>query len=124
MPLEVSFPPRALNPNKRNKRFGNVQARKAAKPYKHEVYWATIEALQRGLITVPETERINVHLTFIPPIERGPAWDDDNMEAAFKAGRDALAQAIKRDDRCFTVTREVRQRERKGRVIIELRPLT
>ena len=127
MPLRVSFPPRALNPNKRSKRWGNVNARRPARVYKEEVYWATVEAVSKGWVTVPETDRIGVHLIFTPPTERGPIWDDDNMEAAFKAGRDGLAMALKRDDRCFKVTREVRSRDAQfklGKVVIELRPLT
>lgn len=95
--------------------------------YKEEVYWETIRALSRDEIDVPETDRINVHLRFTPPMEGGAVPDDDNIEAAFKAGRDGLALAIKRDDKCFTVTREVLPRNSQfklGQVVIELRPLT
>lgn len=124
LPLEVSYPPRILNPNKKSKHWG-PKAR-AAKTYRFEVYWATKEALQKGWITVPETPRTNVHLIFTPPMETGAVPDDDNMEAAFKAGRDGLALALNRDDRHFTVTREVLPRDpafKLGKVRIELWPL-
>jgi crossover junction endodeoxyribonuclease RusA len=112
-----------LSPNRKAGHWG-VKA-KAAKAYRREVYFLTKQALQRGWLEVPDTERINMHLTFWPPLQRGPSWDDDNMEAAFKSGRDGLADAIRRNDRCFKVTREVMPtRIPNGKVVIELRPLT
>lgn len=46
-----------------------------------------------------------MHLTFYPPSAH--KRDDDNLEAAFKAGRDGVAEAMGVDDNRFQVTREV-----------------
>jgi len=45
---------------------------------------------------VESGEQIHVFLDFCPPNRR--ARDDDNVIAAFKAGRDGLADALKIDD--------------------------
>jgi crossover junction endodeoxyribonuclease RusA len=125
LPLEVSFPPRILNPNKsKGLHWGKTSG--AKKTYKNEVFWATKEAVQRGWIVIPDTPKIGVHLIFIPPIEPGPVWDDDNCEAAFKSGRDGLALALGRDDRQFEATKKILPRDpayRLGKVRIELTPI-
>jgi crossover junction endodeoxyribonuclease RusA len=110
LPLEVSFPPRILNPNKsKGKHWGTLSG--AKKTYLHEVFWSAKEALQKGWIVHPRSDKIKVHLIFIPPCERGPIPDDDNLETAFKSGRDGLAKALGVDDRCFMVSKEVTKRD-------------
>lgn len=119
MPLEVSYPPRILNPN-RTAHWGKKH--KAKKAYRDEVTVLARDALHRGLIALPETERVGLDLTFYPP------WpprkrDDDNVEAAFKCGRDALAAVLGIDDSLFEVTKRMMLCVRangRGRVEIRL----
>lgn len=92
--LVLPWPPRDLSPNAR------IHWRKKApitKAYK-EACWAL--AKQSG-ITVPDSPRIALWLTFYPPDRR--ARDDDNIIASFKAGRDGLALALGIDDKSFVM---------------------
>lgn len=125
MPLEVSFPPRSLNPNKSHGRhWGGL--RKAKQLYFNEVFWSAKEALQKGWLELPTTERIGLHLQFIPPSGPGRVPDDDNIEASFKTGRDGLALALKVDDGRFVASKEVLPRSAVyplGLTRIQLTPL-
>lgn len=48
---------------------------------------------------VPPQGKLHLFIDFIPPDKR--RRDDDNCFAAFKSGRDGLAQALGVDDHCF-----------------------
>lgn len=106
MPLEVSFPPRKLNPNRaKGRHWGTLNGAKRA--YHDEVFWSAKQALQRGDLELPTTQRIGLHLEFIPPAGPGRLPDDDNTEAAFKSGRDGLALALGIDDNRFMASKEM-----------------
>jgi crossover junction endodeoxyribonuclease RusA len=50
-------------------------------------------------------EKIALRIVFVPPSRR--RYDDDNLLASFKAGRDGLADALGVDDRAFVTTLSV-----------------
>lgn len=102
----LPFPPRQLSPNARI-HWGRKSS--VAKKYRYdcclrakvaiqENRWRT-DALQK---LVQETgETIHLFLDIYPPDRRGR--DDDNIIAAFKAGRDGLADAMGIDDKHFRI---------------------
>lgn len=89
--IDLPWPPRELSPNARV--HWSVKARKA-KAYRNTCYLLTKEAL----IKAPEGRAV-LSLCFVPPDRRHR--DDDNLVAAFKAGRDGIAEALGVDDRQF-----------------------
>lgn len=92
MILTLPFPPAVLNPNVR--RHWSVKA-KAARAYR-VACWALAKEAR---LTLPETEKIHLWADFYPPDRRNR--DDDNAYAAFKSGRDGLADALGIDDNRF-----------------------
>ena len=91
--LILLFPPRVLNPN--NRAHWREKAR-SAKAYKRECFYA---AKQAGWFGVEFTPRVHLWIDFYPPDRR--AYDDDNIAAAFKNGRDGIASALGIDDKRF-----------------------
>ncbi len=91
--ITLPWPPKQLSPNARE--HWSVKA-KYAKAYRMTCFALCIEAkLQK-----PETAgRLHLWVDFFPPDRRGR--DDDNMVAAFKAGRDGIADALGIDDKRF-----------------------
>ena len=91
--VTLPWPPKQLNPNFR----GHWAAKsKQAKAYRMACFALCIEAK----LTKPETEgRLHLWIDFYPPDRRHR--DDDNMIAAFKSGRDGIADALGIDDRRF-----------------------
>lgn len=63
-----------------------------------------------------------VRVTFCPK-PMGPMPDKDNCIAAFKAGQDGIADALKINDRDLTVIHEMGGRCKDGGVIVEFLPL-
>lgn len=114
----VPFPPPGLNPNARP---GHpAQKARLARAYREACRALTLEALGAGFgRRLPGTGPIRVHLDFFPPNAR--RRDDDNLEAAFKAGRDGIAAALGVDDARFVVTRRLRA-EVRGCVDVILLP--
>jgi hypothetical protein len=93
------YPPAACSPNRRD-RWARI---KAAKRYR-----ATCFALALATkVKLPADGEIAVRLDIFPP-DRS-ARDDDNAEAAFKAGRDGVAEALRVDDARFRVQRVMRE---------------
>lgn len=89
--LELPWPPKELSPNART----HWAARsKAAAAYRRACHLLT---KQSGLVA-PDG-RVLLVLEFVPPDRR--RRDDDNCLAAFKAGRDGLAEALGVDDSRF-----------------------
>lgn len=87
----LPWPSKDLSPNARvhwSKRS------KAAKSYRMQCF---LFAKKAGLVA--PAGRILLALEFLPPNAR--RRDDDNLLAAFKAGRDGLAQALGIDDSRF-----------------------
>lgn len=96
--LILPFPPKELSPNKR---LHWAQLSNAKKSYRAQCYY-----LARHLHGFYEKDaKLGISLIFFPPDKRHR--DDDNMEAAFKAGRDGVAEALGVNDRFFSVTRKV-----------------
>lgn len=94
MNITLPWPPAALNPNARHAHPAIKW--KAAKAYRNACK-ALAEA--HGMVA-PDSPKIALWVEFVPP-DRRPR-DDDNMVAAFKAGRDGLADAMGVDDRRFS----------------------
>lgn len=119
LPLDLPFPPRALHPNSRL-HWSRVAPVKAQ--YRFACKVLAQNAVRKGL-EVPSSPRIVLRLDFYPPNRR--RRDDDGLVAAFKAGRDGLADALKIDDSRFKVE-PVLHREvvRDGLVRVTLLPLT
>lgn len=120
--ITVGFPPKELNPNRaQGVHWGKLN--KVKNRYRQEV-WA--QALADKL-QAPATERILLRLHFYPPNTHRRKADDDNLVAAFKAGRDGLADALGIDDQRFKsdpVLYPPGTAGKHGKLIIELLPLT
>lgn len=102
--LVLPWPPSVLSPNAR---AHWTKRHKAAKSYRGDCY---LLCKQAG-ITAP-AGRIRLLLEFIPPDRR--SRDDDNLVAAFKAGRDGLADALGVDDSRFSMEVRLSSRTVKG----------
>lgn len=89
--IVLPWPPAELSPNKR---LHWAARSKAARAYRQACYLLTKQA---G-IQAPEG-RVLLALEFVPPDRR--RRDDDNCLAAFKAGRDGVADALGIDDSRF-----------------------
>ena len=100
----LPWPPAALSPNARS--HWAIRSR-AAKSYRLQCF---LFARQAGLVA-PEG-RILLDLEFIPPTMR--RRDDDNLTAAFKAGRDGLADALGIDDSRFVSLVRLRSTPQRG----------
>jgi len=90
--IKLPWPPKDLSPNARvhwSKRS------KAAKSYRLACATLTKQAAPK----LPESERLVLWITFYPPDKRHR--DDDNLIAAFKSGRDGLAEALGINDKRF-----------------------
>lgn len=113
--LVLPYPPAGLNPNVRHAH----PAKKApiAKAYREECWAMALQAFGCGRdhAFIPASGPIAVRLDFYPPNTR--ARDDDNAEAAFKAGRDGVAAALRVDDARFVVTRAL-HRDPRGCVVM------
>lgn len=97
--LILPFPPKELSPNKR---LYWAKVSSVKKAYRADCYWLAKAATHQKF---DPNSKLHITLTFYPPDRRHR--DDDNMEAAFKAGRDGVAEALGVNDRLFTVTRRV-----------------
>lgn len=94
--LTLPWPPKDLSPNAR---LHWSKKSKAAKAYRHACYMLAIQAGAHAGITWDGD--IHLWMDFYPPDRRHR--DDDNMIAAFKSGRDGLAQALGVDDKRFRI---------------------
>lgn len=68
---------------------------------------------------LPEEGEIHLAIEFFPPSRR--AYDLDNCLAAFKAGLDGIADALRVNDKRFTLTIAVRP-EVRGMIRVTLNP--
>lgn len=95
--IRLPWPPRELSPNARvhwSKRS------KAAAAYRSECGWIVRAAIAKAPdFKPPDSERIALWIDFFPPDRRHR--DDDNLLAAFKAGRDGIADALGINDKRF-----------------------
>lgn len=112
MKIILPWPPRELSPNARVHWSAKS---KAAKAYRHACRIITFAS---G-IKAPDG-RVLLVLEFVPPDRR--ERDDDNLVAAFKAGRDGIADALGINDNRFTTQFSLRAEPVKdGAVIVEIR---
>lgn len=95
--LRLPWLPKELSPNARvhwSKRS------KAAAAYRKECGWIVRAAIiNHPDFRAPDSERIALWIDFFPPDRRHR--DDDNLLAAFKAGRDGIADALGVNDKRF-----------------------
>ncbi|MFM8899172.1 MAG: endonuclease [Burkholderiales bacterium] len=95
--LTLPWPPRELSPNARvhwSKRG------KLAKAYREACRLLTQQLLaQGGWQDLPTDGELHLWVDFYPPDRRHR--DDDNVMAAFKAGRDGIADALQVNDKRF-----------------------
>ena len=91
--LILPFPPRTLNPN--NRAHWSAKA-KTAKSYRAACFYL---AKKVGWFGVEFAPRVHLWIDFYPPDKR--PYDDDNIAAAFKSGRDGIAQSLDIDDKRF-----------------------
>lgn len=102
--LLLPWPPKVLSPNARAHWTAKS---KAAKTYRNACYLLCRAA---GL-PVPASRAL-LSLEFIPPDRR--RRDDDNCIAAFKSGRDGVAQALGIDDSRFVTQLQMSAETIKG----------
>lgn len=103
--ITLPWPSSALSPNARG--HWSKKA-KAAKAYR-QACWAITK--QSGF-DVDWAGDAYLWLTFIPPDRR--ARDDDNLVAAFKSGRDGVADALGIDDKRFRLRPWLSDKTRPG----------
>lgn len=96
MSIEITlpWPPQALSPNARSHWAAKA---KAAKAYREACGWI-VKASELVTLALPDGP-LHLFIDFYPPDRR--ARDDDNMIAAFKSGRDGIADALGVDDKVF-----------------------
>lgn len=91
----LPWPPRVLSPNARTHWAAKS---KAAKAYRNA---CRVLAHEAGLRGVEWEGTVHLWITFLAPDRRHR--DDDNPIAAFKSGRDGLADALGIDDKRFRI---------------------
>lgn len=102
--LELPWPPKELSPNARTHW---AKRSKIAKNYR-----AACHVLCKAAgVSMPEGRALLV-LEFVPPDRR--KRDDDNCLAAFKSGRDGLADALGIDDHRFVTQISISDEITKG----------
>lgn len=94
MTLILPWPPRELSPN------GRTHWSKKSRVARNYRRTCQLLAFEAGMKAPPG--QIRLILEFVPPDRR--RRDDDNLIAAFKAGRDGLADALRVDDHRFVTT--------------------
>jgi crossover junction endodeoxyribonuclease RusA len=90
--ITYPFPPKELNPNK--------QLHWAVKAKHKKNYREICKLLTLGN-KLPTDTLINMDIVFYPPDRRHR--DDDNLVAAFKSGRDGIADALCINDKMFRI---------------------
>lgn len=112
MRIELPWPDKKLSPNARV-HFHALA--KAKKEYKQLVTWE----FNMQISHIPDflDGNIPIKITFHPPDRR--RRDDDNAITSFKAGRDAIAQALGVDDFRFRpVTYDWQDPVKGGKVVV------
>lgn len=102
--MTLPWPPAELNPNKR---LHWAKRSAAARAYRAACFVRCWNARPRT-----PAGKVLLALEFVPPDRR--RRDDDNMLAAFKPGRDGLADALGMDDHRFTTQINVSDEVVKG----------
>lgn len=114
MNVTLPWPPSVLSPNARPAHW-SIKA-KAAKAYR-----TACKALAEASgMEAPTSQKIALWLEFVPPSRR--RFDDDNLVASFKAGRDGLAEALGIDDSRFVCRHTVATDQIGGMVRVSITP--
>lgn len=108
--LVLPWPPKVLSPNAR--------AHWATRSRAAKKYRMTCHLLARQFGAVAPEGRVLLSLEFCPPDAR--RRDDDNCVAAFKSGRDGLADALGIDDSRFVTRFEMGQPVKGGAVLVTI----
>lgn len=108
--ITLPWPPKQLSPNARTHWANKARI---TKKYRADCYLLT----KAGSLTMP-AERAVLWLTFCPPDRR--RRDDDNLIAAFKAGRDGLAEALGIDDSALSLLVQIGEPTKGGAVRVAL----
>ena len=118
--IELPWPLKELNPN--HKCHWGTKSRKAAL-YKAWCYQVATQYRENFKhLFGHHTLAVGLNILFVPPDKR--RRDDDNMESAFKHGRDGIAAALGIDDSRFRVTKRVAAAPVKhGKVIVTIEPM-
>lgn len=114
MNVEFPWPPKELTPNFKRRKHWSAY-RKPTSVYRTTCMWLTREAkigVAAGDVPVLMT------ITFYPPDRR--RRDDDGMIAAFKAGRDGMADALGIDDHAFRPTYKIAEPVKGGKVVVSI----
>jgi crossover junction endodeoxyribonuclease RusA len=109
--MTLPWPPKELSPNAR---VHWRQKHKHAKAYRHA---CGLIALALGAPRLSGKKYFWV--TFCPPNRR--SYDDDNLLARFKAGRDGIADGLGIDDKNFVTTINVGEPVAGGSVRVHIR---
>lgn len=115
MRVEFPYPPRKLSPNAR---VHHMARYRLASKFKDQCFWIMALTPGFGAFRARLTKfdgLIPIIMTIYRP---SPKSDDDNIEAAFKAGRDGIAAALGVDDGRFRVTRVISPETKKGGLIV------
>lgn len=110
--IELSWPPKQLNPNHTGKLRLKMRAQKL---YREEAQGATQAALGSAYRAPAHTE-IPLIVTFYPPDRQ--RRDRDNMIAAFKRGQDGIALAMHADDHWFRPTYHFAEPVKNGKIVV------
>jgi crossover junction endodeoxyribonuclease RusA len=97
--ITLPWPPACLSPNARMHRAAKAAA------VKHYRKRCRDAAFTFADLPLSGRHPVALRLTFCPP--NGRARDDDNMLAAFKSGRDGLAEGLGVDDALFRLAAPV-----------------
>lgn len=98
-PIQLPWPDKALSPNGRAHWAQKARAVKAAR---REAWITTLAAMDGRTVS---WQAVDLHWIFRPKTATAP--DEDNIEAASKAYRDGIADALGIDDANFRATREI-----------------
>lgn len=116
MKIELPYPPSGLNPNAR---LLPVRKRVLQRSYKETCYYQAVHSIGRSEVKfLPGKIAVTMNVYYPNRARR----DDDNIESAFKVGRDGVALALKVDDHRFRVTRIIHDEIIKGgKIVLELK---
>lgn len=116
-PLDLPWPDRILHPNARPDRWRKARA---AKAYRQECKLLAMNWLAKASVAdraaieavLATPGKLVLDLTFHPPSHH--RRDDDGCPAAFKSGRDGLADALRIDDSRFATRFRLEPWDRDG----------
>lgn len=111
------WPPKELNPNARVHHMAKARIAKKYRETCHLMALSMWGGLARAM-KVPERKNLHIWLTFEVPDNR--KRDDDNLIAAFKPGRDGIADALKVDDSAFALHVVRGMKHKGGRVKVAI----